>query len=394
MVQVLARRQLASPSDLAGRLADTAELLVAAERLGDPAALAWAWFLRRRAVSEVGDPEEAGYAVDRLATVTAELGQPTLRWFALTSRVAHLLSTGHIEGAERLAADAARLGESTGQPDAHLYSVVQLAFVRWDQGRVDEVKDAVVDALGSAPAWPYSRALVALLWCELDRLEMAEALLVDMAEIPRSSTWLCTLVHWAEVCARLGDATNADVLHELLSPYAAEFAAATAGWFGLVDHYLGMLSTTLDRFDEADASFTVAASAHERYGAKGWLTRTHVEWARMLLARRHPGDVERARRFLDDARHQAESLGMAGVVRRAEELSPRSRSRTHLAGGLTLREGEVLQLVAAGKSNRDIAGELHLSEKTVERHLSNIFAKLGVGSRAAATSFAHREGIV
>ena len=61
-----------------------------------------------------------------------------------------------------------------------------------------------------------------------------------------------------------------------------------------------------------------------------------------------------------------------------------------LPGGLTEREAEVLRLVAAGKTNKQIAEELFLSAKTVGRHLSNIFAKLGVNSRAAATSFAHR----
>jgi DNA-binding NarL/FixJ family response regulator len=61
---------------------------------------------------------------------------------------------------------------------------------------------------------------------------------------------------------------------------------------------------------------------------------------------------------------------------------------------LTEREAEVLCFVATGASNKAIAAGLALSEKTVERHLSNIFAKLGVASRAAATSFAHREGLV
>ncbi|MGH2367741.1 MAG: response regulator transcription factor, partial [Chloroflexota bacterium] len=67
--------------------------------------------------------------------------------------------------------------------------------------------------------------------------------------------------------------------------------------------------------------------------------------------------------------------------------------RKRLPGGLTEREAEVLRLVTAGKTNRQIAADLVLSEKTVARHLNNIFDKLGVSSRAAATAFALREGI-
>ena len=58
------------------------------------------------------------------------------------------------------------------------------------------------------------------------------------------------------------------------------------------------------------------------------------------------------------------------------------------AAMLSERESEVLRLVAAGLSNKDIAAELHLSAKTVSRHLSNIFTKIGVSSRSAATAFA------
>jgi DNA-binding NarL/FixJ family response regulator len=64
-----------------------------------------------------------------------------------------------------------------------------------------------------------------------------------------------------------------------------------------------------------------------------------------------------------------------------------------LPAGLTAREVEVLKLVAAGSSNKEIAAELFLSEKTVSRHLSNIFAKIGVSSRAAATAFAFEQGL-
>jgi len=62
--------------------------------------------------------------------------------------------------------------------------------------------------------------------------------------------------------------------------------------------------------------------------------------------------------------------------------------------GLTAREVEVLRLVAAGGSNRAIAAELFLSERTVARHVSNILAKLDVPSRSAATAYAFRQGLV
>ena len=62
--------------------------------------------------------------------------------------------------------------------------------------------------------------------------------------------------------------------------------------------------------------------------------------------------------------------------------------------GLTAREVEVLRLVASGRSNAQIAAELVLSEKTVARHLSNIFGKLGVGSRTAAAAYAYERRLV
>ena len=64
-----------------------------------------------------------------------------------------------------------------------------------------------------------------------------------------------------------------------------------------------------------------------------------------------------------------------------------------LPAGLTAREVEVLRLVAAGRSNRQIAEELIISEHTVARHLQNMFTKLGVSSRAAATAFAFEHGL-
>lgn len=74
---------------------------------------------------------------------------------------------------------------------------------------------------------------------------------------------------------------------------------------------------------------------------------------------------------------------------------PRSRGgRPGTPRGLTDREVEVLRLVATGRTNPEIAAELFLSEKTVSRHLSNIFTKLDVPTRTAAAAFAYEHGLV
>jgi DNA-binding NarL/FixJ family response regulator len=87
-----------------------------------------------------------------------------------------------------------------------------------------------------------------------------------------------------------------------------------------------------------------------------------------------------------DAAHRAlEVLGAAGDLAAAQ---------TAASGPLSPREREVLRLLATGATNRAMARRLFLSEKTVARHVSNIFAKIGVASRAAATSYAYERGLV
>ena len=96
---------------------------------------------------------------------------------------------------------------------------------------------------------------------------------------------------------------------------------------------------------------------------------------------------------LDAARTAYAGLGAAPEVARIDELSRRPTTRG-LPGGLTQREAEVLVLVAQGKTNRGIASELVVSEKTVASHVSHIFTKLGVSSRSAATAWAYENHLV
>lgn len=116
--------------------------------------------------------------------------------------------------------------------------------------------------------------------------------------------------------------------------------------------------------------------------------------ARLLgaLACRDLGDRDAAHLEVDAARRTFDQLGAAPDLARLEALFPTAAPPT--AGNLTRREIEVLVLVAGGKTNREVATELTVSEHTVRRHLQNIFHKVGVTSRAAATAFAYQRGLV
>ena len=104
---------------------------------------------------------------------------------------------------------------------------------------------------------------------------------------------------------------------------------------------------------------------------------------------REVGDEDSAAAEL---RAAARALTALGATPAAQEVD-RLLAPDPLPGGLTAREAEVLRLVAAGRSNSEIAAVLFLSEKTVARHLSNIFSKLDVSSRTAAAAYAYEHGL-
>ena len=107
---------------------------------------------------------------------------------------------------------------------------------------------------------------------------------------------------------------------------------------------------------------------------------------------RRLGDEDSAEMELDAARHVFLQLGAAPDLARLDKRA--GKAGPAAAGRLTAREMRVLALVATGKTNRAIAHDLSISEKTVARHVSNIFTKLGLSSRAAATAYAYQHGLL
>jgi len=110
------------------------------------------------------------------------------------------------------------------------------------------------------------------------------------------------------------------------------------------------------------------------------------------LACRALGDTETSTMELDGARKVFEQLGAKPDIERLDVLMSRPYGRA--PSGLSTREVEVLRLIASGKTNRAIAKELGISEKTVARHIHNTLTKIGAPSRAAATAYAYENGLI
>ncbi|MFR9804534.1 helix-turn-helix transcriptional regulator [Pseudonocardia sp. RS010] len=189
---------------------------------------------------------------------------------------------------------------------------------------------------------------------------------------------------------------------------------------GRVDAARAAVEELADVAVAAGSSFLLAAAAHGR-GAlllaerrpaaalealrEAWRCwqelRVPYEAAQTLVlvavACRAVGDHEGAEQELSAARRALEGLGAAPALARLAELAGTVGGAGGRGGrplAITPRELEVLRLVAAGQTNRTIADTLVISEKTVERHLSNIFTRLGVPNRAAATAYAYAHDLV
>ena len=229
-----------------------------------------------------------------------------------------------------------------------------LALLRLAQGRpasalatIRRAMDETVDPLTRQRLLgPYVEILVAT--GDLDGARAAAAELARLA-VGADSTLLDALAAGADGSVRLASGDNAEALVALRRAWAA--------------------------WHEVDAAYEAA--------------RVRVLVA---IACRALGDEDAATMELEAAGRVFSDLGAGpdlARVRRAFGAQPG-------AGGaqLTGREVEVLRLLAAGRTNREIAGELGISERTVDRHVSNVFSKLDVQSRSAATAYAYEHGIV
>ncbi len=189
-----------------------------------------------------------------------------------------------------------------------------------------------------------------------------------------------------EIMLAAGDVDAAGVACLELEELAERFESAMLG--AMVAHARGAVQLAQGDPRAALGPLRVALEIWQQLEAPYEVARTREL---IGLACRALGDDEAASLELDAALATFEALKATPDAARMAALKAPAGTSPH---GLTARELEVLRLVAAGRSNREIAAQLVISEHTVARHLQNIFAKLDVSSRTAAASFAFEHELV
>jgi DNA-binding CsgD family transcriptional regulator len=335
------------------------------------------------ACHELGDLRRARQWVDATTSWLETL--PAAVLFTGICRVHRsqvLQETGHWSASEREAAqvcvdlaDIACLTAAEGH-----YQLGELARLHGDLAAAESAYQQA-HRLGRSPQPGFALLRLAQGRVEAARASVRTALL---AETTNRLVRARLLAAEAEICLTAGGADDAAAavaeLAEIAQRYASPgFTAAARQWEGAV-----LLMT--DRVGEAVAVLHEACRAWNELQAPYDCARVRV-----LLAEacRRLGDADGADLELAAAAEVFTRLGAAPDSAAVAAL----RGVPARPGGLSDREQEVLACLAAGRSNREIAEALVISEKTVARHISNIFTKLAVGSRTAAAAWGHRHGL-
>jgi len=192
---------------------------------------------------------------------------------------------------------------------------------------------------------------------------------------------------YVEIMLAVGDLEQARVACDELEEASIGYESQMLG--AMVAYARGAFELAEGYAQAALVALRPAARAWQELEAPYEAARTRVL---VGLACRALGDDDTAALELEAARSTFAELGAAPDIARVDSLArPEVTTDTH---GLTSRELQVLRLVAAGRTNKAIAAELGVSERTIDRHVSNIFTKLRVPSRAAATAFAYEHRLV
>jgi len=266
-----------------------------------------------------GDPH-AERRLGELRALLAEGEHMAVGYVVASIEVMLAIRAGRFEKAERLANEACELGATAGDADATAWYGAQMVAIRWYQGRLPELVPMLTELVHSptlsAVDNSYFGALAIAAAAAGDHRTAAGALATlrgrDLADLPRSSSWLVTMYGIVEAAHMLDDGYAAGLAYELLAPYAGlpMMASLAVACFGSVHHALGVASLTLGETERALKHFCEAIDANLALGHWPAVIVSRLRYAEARERRGLPDDdkVAHAQRLL--AQEMAESIGI------------------------------------------------------------------------------------
>ncbi|MFN2562055.1 MAG: AAA family ATPase [Jatrophihabitans sp.] len=326
----------------------------------------------------------------RLSWAVDQLGSPMARWHLLVAQAALTQARGEFDEAARIGEAAFELMHATGHPAGFGAYMSLLGAIGHHAGHPPmSLRPApqVSPAEGEMRAELFAHLGPAFALAESGQLDAATALYLRPGP-PRSWTIppffrVPALSCAAHVAVRIGRADDVVWLGEQLAPYRGRHVVGGAGvasYLGPVELVLGICSAAVGEWDAAEADLRTAAVICDRAGLPSFGVEVACELADVLIAQRRRAE---AHRLLVPAAAAASRLGMTPWLARIERtLGPRDP--------LTAREREVANLVAEGRTNREIAERLVLSERTAANHVQHVLTKLGFTRRAEIVAWRAR----
>jgi DNA-binding CsgD family transcriptional regulator len=368
--------------------------LAAARRTGDAEQVLDALAIRWLVAAYRGDFEDLDWLDTEHRVEIGRLRRPldVLNDLSLSTR-RHLLR-GEFDVAEQSISTQEEFAARFEWPEhMDLVSVHQRFWLRWWQGRARELADDVI-AAAKTSQWLMFDLYSGLVEAQRGDVERVRSILGEIVPVMLRSgrgAWgkPAELVLASELALAAGDRPTVELLLDALREHAGLHAHNTLCFYiAPCDYAIGRLGAAVGDHDAAVAALESAVGFTESVRARPQCMAARAALAEVLQRRGRAEDGARARALLDGAIADARAMQLPYRVEQYEALRnapPRGR-----IDGITERENDVLALLATGCTNQQIAAHLHLSVKTVERHLGNLYRKLGVANRTEAAAYAIR----
>jgi len=383
---------LAERRELASRACDVAH------RARQPLAELWGHVWLVDAAFQAGDLAAVDYELARIEQL-AVTGQHSLAWWHLHRlRASRAALTGELDTAlacnEQAREVAARIG-ATSTIGMYYAFLGQIAVMR---GTIDrELADATLGMLRQVPDIALVRIFIPQTYALLGERDLARATFEEFRYMPGTvevgPRWAALLTQIGIVAAWLEDAETAERVYQELAGLAPGYMGDGSGAVfcaGSLQRLIGDFALAAGRVDEAVRRHTDAIEMNARIGARPFLALSRLGLARALVARAGPGELARARALVIEAAAEFRRLDLPGPLAAADALIAENAAARE-ANPLSPRESEIAALISSAMSNRQIAQQLVLSERTVEAHVRSILAKLGFSRRTEIATWSLRD---